>query len=50
MEEWKCEKCGYVLKTDKPPDVCPSCKEKCQFINVTCYIPDCGETGSDKRL
>ncbi len=50
MEEWKCEKCGYTLKEEKPPDVCPSCKEKCQFVNVTCYIPDCGDTGSDKRL
>ncbi len=50
MEEWKCEKCGYITKTDQPPDKCPSCKEKCAFINVTCYIPDCGTTGTDKRL
>ena len=50
MEEWKCEKCGYALKAEKPPDTCPSCKEKCIFTNVTCYIPDCGKTGADKRL
>jgi hypothetical protein len=25
-----------------PPNVCPSCKEKCEFVDVTCYIPECG--------
>ncbi len=50
MEQWKCEKCGYTLEAEKPPEKCPSCKEKCIFLNVTCYIPDCGNKGSDDRL
>jgi rubredoxin len=50
MGEWKCKSCGYVLKSDTPPDTCPSCKEKCEFVDVSCYIPDCGNTGSDTRL
>ena len=50
MTEWKCNKCGYILKIDKPPDTCPSCKEKCEFVDVSCYIPECGNTGVDKRL
>ena len=50
MTEWKCSKCGYKLTKEAPPDTCPSCNEKCEFVNVTCYIPDCGDTGSDNRL
>jgi rubredoxin len=50
MNEWKCSKCGYVLKADAPPEKCPQCNEKCEFVNVTCYIPECGFTGSDQRL
>jgi rubredoxin len=50
MNEWKCSKCGYILKADAPPETCPQCKEKCEFVNVTCYIPECGFTGSDQRL
>lgn len=47
---WKCSKCGYTQETDGAPDNCPACNEKCEFVNVTCYIPDCGQTGSDPRL
>jgi rubredoxin len=50
MNEWKCSKCGYILKADAPPETCPQCNEKCEFVNVTCYIPECGFTGSDQRL
>lgn len=50
MAEWKCSKCGYNLTADIPPKVCPSCNQKCEFVNVSCYIPDCGETGRDSRL
>ena len=50
MNEWKCSKCGYALKADAPPEKCPACKETCEFVNVTCYIPECGFTGSDDRL
>jgi rubredoxin len=50
MNDWKCSKCGYALKADAPPEKCPSCNETCEFVNVTCYIPECGFTGSDDRL
>jgi len=50
MGEWKCQKCGYILEDERPPEECPSCKEKCEFVDVTCYIPECGVTGSDDRL
>jgi len=49
MEEsknwWRCSNCGYTLKAATPPETCPSCKEKCNFIDATCYTPECG--GSD---
>ena len=48
--EWKCQNCGYLLKAETPPEKCPACGQKCEFINVTCYIPECGQTGSDPRL
>jgi rubredoxin len=50
---WKCPKCGYTFDADAseaPPETCKMCKEKCQFVNVTCYIPECGMTGQDTRL
>jgi rubredoxin len=50
MAEWKCSKCGYAFTAVAPPDQCPSCKEKCEFVDVSCYIPDCGKQGDDPRL
>ncbi len=50
MNTWKCSKCGYTVEAETPPEQCPSCNEKCEFLNVTCYIPECGETGGDPRL
>jgi rubrerythrin len=50
MVDWKCKECGYTLKADTPPEECPSCHEKCEFVDVSCYIPECGETGQDPRL
>jgi rubredoxin len=50
MTEWKCSHCGYSLTADAPPEVCPSCKDKCEFVNVTCYTPDCEMEGRDHRL
>lgn len=48
---WKCSKCGYTVAAVIPPDPCPECKEKCDFLNVTCYTPDCGGPGKiDPRL
>ena len=47
---WQCSKCHYVLQAPQPPETCPSCHEHCQFVDVTCYIPECGFTGPDNRL
>ena len=43
---WKCSNCGYTLQTPTPPEVCPSCGEKCIFIDATCYTPECGGPGN----
>ena len=50
MAEWKCTNCGYTLKAETPPEECPSCKKKCEFVDVSCYIPDCKDQGKDTRL
>lgn len=48
---WKCGKCGNTVQAPTPPEICPSCKEKCLFKDVTCYTPDCGGPGGiDPRL
>ncbi len=48
---WKCEHCGFTITAAQPPDVCPECGEKCVFLNVTCYLPDCGGPANiDTRL
>ena len=50
---WKCSKCGYTYQTEAgaaPHKVCPACKETCEFLNVTCYVPECGFSGQDPRL
>jgi len=43
---WKCGNCGFLLTAPVGPDTCPSCKEKCEFKNVTCYTPECGGPGN----
>ena len=50
MGSWKCSKCGYQLDANTPPEQCPSCKEKCEFVDNTCYTPDCEMEGIDKRI
>jgi rubrerythrin len=48
---WKCDRCGFLITAEKPPEVCPECGERCDFIDVTCYLPDCGGPGNiDPRL
>lgn len=48
---WKCGNCGNTLQAPNPPEICPSCNEKCLFKNVTCYTPECGGPGKiDPRL
>jgi rubredoxin len=50
MPSWKCANCGYTFESDAPPDQCPSCKEKCEFLDNTCYTPDCTAEGMDPRI
>jgi len=47
---WKCSNCGYTMAAQAPPAQCPSCNEKCDFLDVTCYTPDCAIGGTDDRL
>lgn len=53
---WKCDNCGFTFESEaeKLPEKCPSCRQKCTFLNVTCYTPDCsldtGEPGFDPRI
>jgi len=47
---FKCTNCGYTLEAPTPPEECPSCREKCEFVDVTCYIPECGTGPKDERL
>jgi rubrerythrin len=48
---WKCAECGFLVTAGAPPAVCPECGEKCDFLNVTCYTPECGGPGHvDPRL
>ncbi len=47
---WSCSSCHYVVQAVSPPEVCPACKQHCQFVDVSCYIPECGFTGIDSRL
>jgi rubredoxin len=46
MTQWECSKCRYIFEAEMPPDKCPSCKETCTFLDVTCYTPDCGGPGN----
>jgi len=51
--QWSCSNCGYLVEAEVPPDRCPSCGEKCDFRDATCYIPECGGPDSgtvDPRL
>lgn len=48
---WKCAECGFYFTAAKPPDTCPECGAKCEFLNATCYTPDCGGPGNiDPRI
>ncbi|MHB1126340.1 MAG: rubredoxin-like domain-containing protein [Bacillota bacterium] len=46
MNKWRCQECGYALEAEVPPEVCPSCANKCTFVDNNCYIPDCGKCGN----
>jgi rubrerythrin len=48
---WRCSNCRYTITAAKPPDECPSCHQKMDFLNITCYTPECGGPGKiDPRL
>lgn len=48
---WKCGECGFLITAGNPPAECPQCKKNCEFLNVTCYTPECGGPGNiDPRL
>jgi rubredoxin len=50
MTSWKCGNCGYEMEAKQPPETCPSCKQKCEFLDNSCYTPDCAQTGKDQRI
>jgi rubredoxin len=50
VADWKCSNCGYQLEAKTPPERCPSCKKACEFLDNTCYTPDCQATGKDPRI
>ena len=48
---WECSECRFLVTTAVPPDICPECGAKCAYINVTCYLPECGgQSHYDPRL
>jgi len=48
---WKCAACGYTYQAaPPPPETCPSCQQKCAFVDVTCYMPQCGPGTPDPQL
>ena len=51
LTHWKCGKCNFTFTARSLPEKCPVCDEKCDFLNITCYTPDCGGPGNiDPRL
>ena len=50
MNTWKCAECGYTLSAPLPPETCPSCLKKCEFLNATCYTPECASDNMDTRI
>jgi rubredoxin len=50
MTSWKCQNCGYTFESPSPPEKCPSCKQSCEFVDNTCYTPDCQFQANDPRI
>lgn len=51
LTHWKCGKCSFTFSAQSPPAKCPGCGETCDFLNITCYTPECGGPGNiDSRL
>ena len=34
--EWKCRKCGRIIKSSKAPDICPTCKHDKSYFEILC--------------
>lgn len=53
MTWFKCSVCGHTIHTpeqyEKPPDLCPSCSNKCSWKDVTDYTRP-GQDRIDPRL
>ncbi|MFW6107257.1 MAG: 4Fe-4S binding protein [bacterium] len=48
---WRCGNCGYRLEADVPPETCPGCRQKCEFIDDNPYVPvDQGEAARRPSL
>jgi rubredoxin len=39
---WMCSECENVFQSAAVPEICPGCQKKCTFVDVSCYIPECG--------
>lgn len=50
MNSWMCEKCGYNMEADTPPEKCPSCNADCSFVDNSCYTPDCAGKPNDPQI
>jgi rubredoxin len=35
MGHWKCTICSYEYHDEEPAETCPSCKNKCPFIDMS---------------
>lgn len=48
---WNCGHCGFTLEAANPPKTCPTCRQECEFKDVSCDLPECGGPGHvDPRL
>ncbi len=47
MNSWKCINCGSQYDANEPPEECPSCGGKCEFMEVTNYVPKMDRTGRE---
>lgn len=51
MNWWMCSECEYIFQSKASPETCPNCHKECSFVDVTCYIPECGGPNNlDARL
>jgi ferredoxin len=47
---WRCGACGYRLAAEAPPEECPGCHEKCDFIDDNPYVPTEGRPPGAKPI